>query len=215
MAATAAALVAATFIGASPVPTTISVRLEGPSPSEASIVAGLAVPSWHNADDVAHTVTFTNGRCSLSLEPNARAICGDAFWRFAGRYPYIVTGVRSPDAMLTVARAPRNLTLRTSRTALRRGSAVTLSGTLTFATAIAPPEFGQPVTLMRRVGEAKRFVRFMTLRPRLGQSGSTYEWRVELRPGRTTSYRARDFVQPRDGIVWRNAQTVAVTVRVR
>jgi hypothetical protein len=208
-------LIAAGLTGASPVARTISIQADGASPPEASITATLTVPNWHNTDEVEHNVTFRNGRCSLELQPSGRGTCSDAFWRYVGRYPYTVSGVRTPDATLVVEPAQRALTLYASRTLLARGSTVALTGTLTFATPIAPPELGQPVALMHRILGAKRFVPLKTLRTHLRRSGSVYEWRATVRPRATTTYRARDFFQPRGGVVWRDVQSRAVTVRVR
>lgn len=201
-------------VRASPVPRIVAIDTHGPSPSTLPVTASMGVPSWSNLDSVEHTVTFRNGRCVLTLAPNSQAFCSDSFWHYVGRYPYLVSGVSAPEGLLVVDPAPRDLTLRASAPSLAKGSKVTLSGTLTYAVPIPPADLGQPVTLMRRINGSKRFVAFRTVRPHLRRSGQIYDWKVVLRPSKTALYRARDFVQPAGGMVWRNAQTPAITVRV-
>jgi hypothetical protein len=199
---------------ASPIPRVVAIGPDGPLPSTLPVTASIGVPSWTNQDSVEHTVTFRNGRCSLTLPPNAQALCGDSFWRYVGRFPYVVSGVSAPEGLLVVDPAARDLTLRVSSRSVTKGSGVTVSGTLTYAVPIPPSQLGQPVTLMRRLIGSNRFVAFRTVRSHLRGNGQIYDWKVVLRPSKTASYRARDFVQPAGGMVWRNAQTPVVTVRV-
>ena len=53
----------------------------------------MGISSAVNQDQVTHTVTFTNGQCSVQLAPGARGNCGNDFpIASVGEYPYTVDG---------------------------------------------------------------------------------------------------------------------------
>ena len=197
---------------------TVTITASQLSPSDLRLTASLAGPSWVNADTVAHTVTFSNGLCTVTVEPAQRNGCSYAFWRFVGVYPYSVDGVEQGAGRLIVVPARRTVTIRASRSVITRGKEVVLAGKLFYETAL-PFVSGQPVTVLGRVNGTKRFVKVAVARSTLPTSNNfrigTFNWRVVLGPKTTTTYRAVDFVQPPGGRVWQRAISATITVHVR
>jgi hypothetical protein len=199
---------------ASPVAAVVTITRAGVAPTTLTVQAGLKIPVWYNADGAAHTIAFDGRSCAIVVAPAANAFCEDAFWQRVGTYTYHVTGVDQP-ATVDVVPAPRSITMHASRTTIRSGQALTLTGTFSYATASPPRGRGQIVSVRRRFASGGAFKRFRVAVPHLPVSGHEYTWRLKLRPTRTASYLAVADEQPADGRIWRDARTRVVTVRVR
>jgi hypothetical protein len=194
----------------------IRIAADGVSPRSLRLKALHNIPYWVNDDAVAHTVTFDDGRCLVTIPAGGRSGCegaGSGFWRYAGTYGYRVSDLVEPEAEIVVLANERRVTMAASRATTRAGQAVTLQGTV-FAEAIAPfagANMPQTITVLRRVAGSRRFV--VIRRVRSGNRPGGDIWSTTIRPRATASYIARIVDRP-EQTIWERAESRRIVVRV-
>ena len=204
----------------------ITITADGVSPKSLVIRAASFrfFPVWTNLDAVAHTVTFDNGRCVITIAAGGRDWCeGRAadFSTYAGTYRYRVSDLVDPTGDIVVVPHERRVTMVASRAAARSGETVVLRGSV-FATPVGPFGGVTPtpmVTLLRRLAGSQHFVAIREVRskdcPQPFPNCDLNEaiWSTTIRPRATTTYVAR-IVDPSDQSVWERADSRRVVVRV-
>ena len=189
----------------------VTITASGFSPLVLRINAAPTILVWRNEDSVAHTVTLAlaDGVCTATIPAGSEAHCSDP--QCVGQYTYSVSGFAGVNGEIVVGPAPRNLTLSVSRLVIRKGQAVTLSGTLSYES--YPPSFGgQPITVLRRNAGTRAFVPIA----KVPSSRRNSTWRLLVRPRTTATYRAEDDFQRRPGCrTWSPARSRPATIVVR
>jgi hypothetical protein len=194
----------------------IFLTANGPSPAVQTLTAG-AYPIWFNQDTVTHTVTFTNGGCSIQVPPGSGFVgCPAGF--YAGDYPYTVDG--TIQASLVVAADWRTVTLGARSHTIDRGSVLTLHGKLAIGTG-SPPAFQgprMPVTVLARPDRYHPFHRIavVTAKPHTSKSpGKAHSvWQLRVRPHARTIYIVEANSQPAGGQYWQQAWSRPFRIRV-
>jgi hypothetical protein len=190
------------FLAPAEVEITASGSLE---PTVLHLRATKAVPTWVNNDSVAHTVTFENGRCTVTVQPGARDGCSDPFWEFVGTYRYHVSGIEAAGVM-RVDPLRRTITIAPAKDGLH-GRLRAESGRR-----LGSPGVPRVVTIFAR----KRSGAFAKVgRATTAVTTKGIAWRFRVHPKRTTTYQARAWSQPPGGTVWTRATSRLVTIRVR
>lgn len=199
---------------------TVTIAAEGVSPKSLVIKAANIrfSPVWTNLDTVAHTVTFDDGRCFVTIPAGGRDGCGPSALLFAGTFRYVVSNLVDPTGEIVVVPHERRVTMVASRASARSGQAVVLHGTV-FVTNIGP--FGgftpQTITVLRRVAGSRRFVVIRRVRSRFCPSPPCVSlgdaWSTTIRPRATATYVAR-IVDPPDKTVWKRAESRRIVIRV-
>jgi len=199
----------------------VLITADGVSPRSLQMKARHVLPFWVNEDVVAHTVTFDDGRCVVTVPPGGRAWCeGAPHGFFAGTFSYRISDVVQPAAEIVVVPNERRVTMEASRTTVRAGQAVVLQGTV-FAAAIAPfagMNMPQTITVLRRIAGSRGFVVVWRVRSQYHPSPCYCDpnenvWSTTIRPRVTATYVAR-VVDPPDQTIWKRAEGRRIVVRV-
>jgi hypothetical protein len=185
----------------------ITLTAAGPTPSQASLSAGIRVPWWVNRDNVAHRIAFANGLCSFQLAPGQEGYCSESlFWDYVGHFAYTVDGTTA--ASIIIRPAPRTVTLTARRERIRRGTRLTLHGKLVEARYLA----GQPLQQVILLARPDRHHPFRRI-ARLVTNGRF--WQLRVQPRRKIFYIAEANSQPTIGQVWKRAWSEPMEIRVR
>lgn len=194
--------------------TTVVLTATGPSPKVARMTAAQTILEFVDHDSVPHRVVFANGRCTLDVAPGepteiATGVNACPFTK-AGRYAYREDG-RLPGRV-DIRLAPRSVVLTARTHVVRRGTRLTLHGSVTFASASPPlAKAPFPVVILARHDRTRPFRRIATLVARRGNDGLLV-WHLRVRPGIRTTYVAEVTGRSR---IWRKARSGPFTVRVR
>jgi hypothetical protein len=166
----------------------------GPSPVALSIPAGL-YPFWENSDQVAHSVVFANGLCSLELAAGAAAGCD--FPLLVGQYSYTVDGTTQASIEVD-ALPPTTVTLGGGSHTLPQSRHLRLHGSLDWSQSCGPPivVLRVPILVLARPDRHHPFRRLTTVRSEAGTPAGGYGWGVDLHPRATTIYIARVTYRP-------------------
>jgi hypothetical protein len=190
----------------------IELTASGPVPATLTLVDGQAqFPVWQNSDTVTHTVTFSDGLCSIQIPPGATMGCPNS-WD-VGRYSYTEDG--TSQASIAYTPDPRTVTLWPTSRTIERGAHLELRGLLSYGTeATNLPGVGtyftfMPVMVLARHNRHQPFRQIANaatggLAFRNGDTDS-WPWRLGLRPRATTTYIAEVDYQPDSGQIWQNA----------
>lgn len=167
----------------------------GPSPAVLTIPAGM-YPVFQNDDQVTHTVSFANGRCSFQLAPGAYRQCN--FPLLVGQYAYTVDGTIQGSIVIN-ALPPTTVTLTARSHTLPKSAYLRLEGTYEETTCCGPPYVGRlrvPIAVLARPNRYHPFRRIATVRLEKPTRYGVYNWRLNLRPERKTIYIAEVTYQP-------------------
>lgn len=188
----------------------IEITPTGLTPAAARVGAYSVLPTWVNNDSVERTVSFLDGRCTMVIPPGGSAACRSASL-YAGTYRYHVSGTEA-NGEITVVPQRRSVALLSSRSIVRAGRRVVLSGRVEVAGIAVPPPYPQTITLLRRSSGSHRFEPFRRILC-LPRTCRGYAWRVSIRPTATATYVAR-LADPREKVIWEDAESARVDVRL-
>jgi hypothetical protein len=169
----------------------VSITRVGFIPNPANIKSGDSI-IWTNSDTVNRQIVSQEaGFASPVLKPNETYT-----YTFAqnGKFGYQDPLVRNRRGTINVAEATRSVTLAATRSTVTYGGSVMLSGTVSTGSASERAEM-----LARPLGETS-FTKVADVTTTAGG-----EWSFAVRPTIQTAYQVR----------WKNAESGAVTIKVR
>jgi hypothetical protein len=196
----------------------VTLSSTGPAPAVIDVPAGYPLV-FNNADTAAHSVAFANGLCSIDVAPGGQGQCTGKFGMYVGAYDYTVDG--TSKAQIVIEAIPRSVSLKASRTTVRRESGLTLHGRLNDIQFGSPPNAGspQPVIVIARPYLGHPFHRVAVVMATVHQSPRSpfgeLLWHVRIHPRSGMTYMAIASYQPAGGQVWERARSKVLRVNVR